>query len=427
MKHKNLNQWLEYLESIHPSEIEMGLGRVNNVAVKMGLIKPAPKVMLVAGTNGKGSTVTYSRYVLAECGFSVGAYMSPHLHKYNERVTINNEMASDADLVESFEAIEEARENITLTYFEFGTLSAFYLFKKHAVDIAVIEVGLGGRLDATNIVDPDVSVVTSIGLDHQDWLGNDISQIAFEKAGVFRSGKAAICGQIDVDSRLIQHALNIDAKLLLKNKDFSINADRQCWYWTGKLANQNGEISEVSFGPMPLPSLPLENAGTALQALICIYPSLNQEQVTAGFSAANLPGRLQKIEQPFRAILDVGHNPQAAQLMAKEASNNTVKGKRYCLLAMLADKDAKAVVAELKKVVDVWHLAGIQGYRGQSADSLQGKVSAMISADKLHLNIADGLDCLVDELTEDDEVLILGSFFTVASAQTWLEGQLKNG
>jgi dihydrofolate synthase/folylpolyglutamate synthase len=427
MKNKNLNQWLEYLESIHPSEIEMGLARVKSVAEKMDLIKPAPKVMLVAGTNGKGSTVTYSRYVLLQCGFSVGTYMSPHLHTYNERVTINNEMASDADLVESFEAIELARGNVTLTYFEFGTLSAFYLFKKYRVDMAVIEVGLGGRLDACNIVDPDVSVVTSIGLDHQDWLGHDISQIAFEKAGVFRTGKAAICGQVDVDKRLVEHALNIGAKLLVKNEDFSIKVDKQHWYWSGKLIDSSGNHKQVSFGPMPLPSLPLENAGTALQALLCIYPELNQQQVSAGFSAASLPGRLQKIEYPFNAILDVGHNPQAAQLMAKEVLNHPIKGKHYCLLAMLADKDAKAVVAELKTVVDVWHLAGIQGYRGQSADTLNGKVSAMISADKLHVNVADGLDSLVNELAEDDEILILGSFFTVASAQKWLEGQAKNG
>jgi dihydrofolate synthase/folylpolyglutamate synthase len=427
MKNKNLNQWLEYLESIHPSEIEMGLARVKSVAEKMDLIKPAPKVMLVAGTNGKGSTVTYSRYVLLQCGFSVGTYMSPHLHTYNERVTINNEMASDADLVESFEAIESARGNVTLTYFEFGTLSAFYLFKKYRVDMAVIEVGLGGRLDACNIVDPDVSVVTSIGLDHQDWLGDDISQIAFEKAGVFRAGKAAICGQVDVDKRLVEHALNIGAKLLVKNEDFSIKVDKQHWYWSGKLIDSGGKEKQVSFGPMPQPSLPLENAGTALQALLCIYPELNQQQVSAGFSAASLPGRMQKIEYPFNAILDVGHNPQAAQLMAKHVLSHPIKGKHYCLLAMLADKDAKAVVAELKTVVDVWHLAGIQGYRGQSADTLNGKVSAMISADKLHVNVADGLDSLVNELTEDDEILILGSFFTVASAQKWLEGQAKNG
>jgi dihydrofolate synthase/folylpolyglutamate synthase len=427
MKNKNLNQWLQYLESVHSSEIEMGLARVKSVAEKMGLIKPAPKVMLVAGTNGKGSTVTFSRYVLLQCGFSVGTYMSPHLHNYNERVTINNEMASDADLVESFEAIELARGNVTLTYFEFGTLSAFYLFKKYKVDMAVIEVGLGGRLDACNIVDPDVSVVTSIGLDHQDWLGDDISQIAFEKAGVFRTGKAAICGQVDVDKRLVEHALNIGAKLLVKNEDFSIKVDNQHWYWSGKVIDSTGNDKDVSFGPMPLPNLPLENAGTALQALLCIYPELNQKQVTAGFSAASLPGRLQKIERPFNAILDVGHNPQAAQLVAKEVLNNPIKGKRYCLLAMLADKDAKAVVTELRAVVDVWHLAGIQGYRGQSADTLNDKVSAMISADKLHLNVAEGLDSLVNQLTEDDEILILGSFFTVASAQKWLEGQVKNG
>ena len=225
MKNKSLNQWLEYLESIHPTEIEMGLNRVRTVAQRMDLIKPASKVMLVAGTNGKGSTVTYCSTILSQCGLLVGSYMSPHLHVYNERVRINNKMASDLDLVESFEAIETARQDITLTYFEFGTLSSLYIFKKYKVDCAVVEVGLGGRLDATNIVDPDVSVVTSVGLDHQDWLGDDLDQIAYEKAGVFRSGKMAVCGEEGVSSRLIEHAESIGANLLIKNTDYSVISD----------------------------------------------------------------------------------------------------------------------------------------------------------------------------------------------------------
>jgi dihydrofolate synthase/folylpolyglutamate synthase len=427
---KNLNTWLEYLEAIHPTEIDMGLARVKSVAEKMDLIKPAAKVILVAGTNGKGSTVTYCRYILAQSGLSVGAYMSPHLHVYNERVTINNQMVSDADLVESFEAIELAREHITLTYFEFGTLSALYLFKKYEVDVAVIEVGLGGRLDATNIVDPDVSVVTSIGLDHQDWLGDDLSQIAFEKAGVFRSGKGAVCGQVNVDRRLIEHAAAIGAKLLVKNRDFHIKVAEQSWTWNGKGADNKGADNkgtnkDICFGPMPLPKLPLENAGTALQALMCIYPELEEKHIVAGFHLAQLPGRLQSINKPFKGVLDVGHNPQAAQLVAKEASHRVISGKRYCLLAMLNDKDALGVVAELKDVVDVWHIAGIQGYRGQSAQGLQDKVSGMIAGAKLHFNVADGLDSLLSELTDGDEVLVLGSFITVANAQKWLEGQLN--
>ena len=418
MKKKNLSQWLEYLESIHPSEIEMGLGRVRSVAETMQLIRPAKKIMLVAGTNGKGSTVTYCRSILSQSGFSVGAYMSPHLHIYNERVMINGEMASDEDLIESFEAIDQARGDVTLTYFEVGTLSALYLFKKHNVDYAVIEVGLGGRLDATNIVDPDVSVVTSIGLDHQDWLGHDIDKIAFEKAGIYRKGRAAVCGQLGVSRGLLDHAKNIGAKLLLKGEDFSLSLSGHTWSWQGK--DTAGE--DVHFNDMPLPNLPLENAATALQALVQIYPDLKQEDIEQGLKRAVLPGRMQLIDHPFKGMLDVGHNPQAARLVAQRCADNPVIGKRYALLAMLDDKDACGVVSELMNVVDEWCLAGISGYRGQSCDQLAKKLQGIVLTHKQYGTIESALENLSATLTDSDEVLIMGSFMTVAAAQDWLKG-----
>ena len=418
MKKKNLSQWLEYLESIHPSEIEMGLGRVNSVAQAMQLIRPAGKVILVAGTNGKGSTVTYCRSILLQAGFSVGSYMSPHLHIYNERVMINGVMASDEDLIESFEVIDQARGDVTLTYFEVGTLSALYLFKKFHVDFAVIEVGLGGRLDATNVVDPDVSVVTSIGLDHQDWLGDDIDKIAFEKAGVYRKDKAAVCGQLNVSKGLVDYAKNIGANLLLRGNDFSLDISDSTWNWRGKSIDQ----TEICFNNMPLPNLPLENAATALQALVQIYPDLKQDQVEQGLKQAMLPGRMQVIETPFNGVLDVGHNPQAAKLVAQRCADASVKGRRYGLLAMLDDKDANGVVSELKDVVDEWCLAGISGYRGQSSDQLAKKLEGLMFTSKQYGTIESALDDLAVTMTADDEVLIMGSFMTVAAAQNWLKG-----
>ena len=418
MKSKSLYQWLEYLESIHPKEIEMGLNRVRTVAQRMDLIKPASKVMLVAGTNGKGSTVTYCSTILSQCGLLVGSYMSPHLHVYNERVRINNKMASDLDLVESFEAIEIARQDITLTYFEFGTLSSLYIFKKYKVDCAVIEVGLGGRLDATNIVDPDVSVVTSVGLDHQDWLGDDLDQIAYEKAGVFRSGKMAVCGEEGVSSRLIEHAESIGANLLIKNTDYSVTSDGSKWSWKGKSLDNK----DVAFDSIDLPNLPLENAGTALQAILAIYPQLTLSQINQGLALAKLPGRMQRFEQPFSGLLDVGHNPQAAKLVATQWKKSPVKGRRFALLAMLSDKDAVNVVSELKDTVDVWHLAGLDGFRGQTVDELNTKVSSIVSIAGLHKGVAEALEYLKNELQDGDEILILGSFITVANAQIWLEG-----
>ena len=417
---KNLSQWLEYLESIHPSEIEMGLERVRSVATAMNLIKPAKKVVLVAGTNGKGSTVTFCSCTLIAAGFSVGTYMSPHLKFYNERVKINNKMVSDEDVIESFEAIEAARGDVSLTYFEFGTLSSFYLFKKFNVDCAVIEVGLGGRLDATNIVEPDVSVVTSVGLDHQDWLGDDLSVIAFEKAGVYRSGKPAICGQVDVSQSLVDHADSIGSVLFQKNQDYSVQvADQE---WSCSVKNSLGGVQK--FTGMPLPNLPLENAGTALQALIQLLPELQQSYVEKGFEMARLPGRMERFDYPFKGVMDVGHNPQASQMLAKNLSLNPVAGKRYGLLAMLSDKDAVGVVDELRDVVDSWCFASINGYRGQTASELQLKVAHLVPDGVLFDSVDQGMEELKKSLSSDDELLVFGSFFTVADAQDWLKGQL---
>ncbi len=420
LEKKSLAQWLTYLESVHPSEIELGLERIKSVAQTLNLLKPAAHSILVAGTNGKGSTVTLCAEILMQADLNVGSYMSPHLEQYNERIKINEKNVSDADLIESFEIIDKARGSISLTYFEVGTLSALYLFKKYKVDVAVIEVGLGGRLDASNIIEPDISAVTSIGLDHQDWLGDDLSVIAFEKAGVFRHQKPAVCGQRNIQATLIAHANNINAPLFIKGEAFDFTVNKTSWNWQGQ--DINGQVIEMS--ELPLSSLPMENAATALQVLMLLKPDLTQIQIEQGIKNAILAGRMQCISVPFNGVLDVGHNPQAAQMLAENLALRPIKGKRYALLAMLDDKDPGGVVKNLTSVIDDWHLAGIEGYRGQPVATLSKKVG--IERAQCHENVPQALDVLLNIINKDDELIILGSFVTISLALNWIKEQ-SNG
>lgn len=417
---KTLEQWLSYLESNHPTEIDMGLDRVLTVAKRMDLLKPTPLVLLVAGTNGKGSTVTITTQALMNSGMTVGSYMSPHLHVYNERVRINNQMVSDELIVESFEAIESARDEISLTYFEVGTLSSLYIFKQQKLDACVLEIGLGGRLDAVNIVEADGAAVTSIGLDHQDWLGDDIAQIAFEKAGVYRRQKPAICGERDPAETLIKHAKTINAPLMLKGQEFDFEVFGDAWNWRG--LDHKGET--IEFNSLPLPSLPVENAATAIQLLLQVKPEITQAIIEKSLKEAQLDGRLQVFNKPFNGLMDVGHNPQAAKMLNHHLSVHPVSGKTYALLAMLQDKDALSVVKEMTQV-DAWNLAGISGYRGQTSRKLQEKVSHQLKVAREFESVAQALDELQKIVTPEDRVVVFGSFITVAQAQSWLTKYLE--
>lgn len=424
---QNLNDWLSHLEAIHATEIDMGLERIRVVAERLGVGRPANIVITVAGTNGKGSTVTTCTSILKEAGLRVGSYMSPHIHHYGERVRINGHPASDGDLCLSFAAVEAARGDISLTYFEFGTLAAMWLFKEQDVDAAVLEVGLGGRLDAVNVVEPDVSVVTSIGLDHQDWLGHDIADIAREKAGVFRGGKPAICGERQPPQSLFDVADGLGASVKLKGRDFDfseqVETDR--WSWTG--IGAQGQT--IQLNNLPIPGLPLENAATALQALHQLDIQLSDDVIRMGLARAQLAGRLQRFSDPINGIMDVGHNPQAAALLKTQLVKRPPKGKRYALLAMLADKDAQGVVTPLLDVVDEWLIAGLDVHRGQAATELFDKVASSVAGTPTHTfeTVAQALDFAVKTMDKDDEVVILGSFFTVANAQTWLAANRLEG
>ncbi|WP_396586700.1 bifunctional tetrahydrofolate synthase/dihydrofolate synthase [Bermanella sp. R86510] len=416
---RSLEQWLQHLESIHPSEIDLGLERIRKVALKLDLLKPAEHVIVVAGTNGKGTTVTTCAQILQCSGRKVGVFTSPHIHHYNERVAINGEVVSDELLIKSFEVVDAARGDITLTYFEVSALSAFYIFKQQNVDAAVLEIGLGGRLDAVNVVEPDVSVVTSIGLDHTDWLGDTLDKIGYEKAGVYRKNKPAICGQVNPPNGLIDHAKQLGAQLLVKGEAFSYDSshinDTGQWSWQGQDTNGNA----IQLEHLPKPKLPLENVATALQTLMSLNIDISQQALKQGIETAYIGGRLEPIDKPFKGLMDVGHNQQAAQFLSQQLP--PIKGRCFAVLAMLADKDPLAVVNALNQQVDTWYFAGLDGYRGQSGQALAAKLAQTKVESNIFDSVAQALDAVVLEADENDFVLIFGSFFTVAQAQAWLE------
>jgi dihydrofolate synthase/folylpolyglutamate synthase len=414
------DQWLAHLESIHPADIEMGLGRVTQVAKNLNLFKPAPLVIVVGGTNGKGTTTALLAQLLAEKGLTSACYNSPHIHQYNERINRRDSASSarlstDKELCLAFTAIEQGRGDVPLTYFEFGTLAALWLIQQWQVDVALLEVGLGGRLDAVNIVDTDLAIVTSVGLDHQDWLGDTLDLIGMEKAGIARANKPLICGQLNAPQGFIDAANNLQAKTLYQGKDFSITAQGCGWL----LVMGDKQII------LPHGHIPYFNIASAIVGLRAINLMPTDRGIQAAVSNTRVVGRLSHYPceyngQAITFILDVAHNAQAAEFLAEQ-----VKTCKVAVLAMLADKDPEAVIAALPQI-KYWQLAGLQGGRGQSSEALHERVKA-IGHDKT-LNCHDtvkhammaSLEAVLDTALEEkgsNEVLIIGSFLTVSAAE----------
>jgi dihydrofolate synthase/folylpolyglutamate synthase len=418
MRFDSLAAWLHWLETLHPSEIDLGLERIGVVAKKMRLTKPAKHVITVAGTNGKGSTVTFLTTILKEAGLNVGAYTSPHLLVYNERVVINGKQVSDKQLCEAFEQVESARGDVSLTYFEFGTLAAFALFEKANLDVAVLEVGLGGRLDAVNLVDADVAVMTTISLDHEAWLGNTREAIGIEKAGIFRKNKPAVCGDIDLPISVVKEARHKAAVLIRRNIDFMVAESTQEWAWQG--VDEDGQV--ITLEQLPLPQLPIDNAATAIQALMCLPFAIPHQAIETGLKNATLMGRYQKIEKEVTHILDVAHNPESALYLAKKLKQDVVEGKTIAVFAMLADKDCTKVVEALKAQVDDWYVAGIDVARGQTASQLQAILKAVnINQVQSFDTIAQAYEAAKKTAGKQDRILVCGSFYTVSAVLAYLD------
>jgi len=397
-----LPMWLDYLTQIHTSAIDLGLDRVQAVASKASLTKPAPTVITVAGTNGKGSTCALMESILLNAGYSVGVYSSPHLIQYNERVRINGVDATDEQHTEAFAFIEQMREDISLSFFEFGTLAALRIFQISHVDVVLLEVGLGGRLDATNVVDHDVSVITSLAVDHVDWLGDDINVIGFEKAGIFRSGKPAICGQPKPPATVAAHSDDIGADFYQVGIQFDYaKVSDSVWRW------QSGPFELTD---LPVPDFPLANAATALMALGCSGLEVSDINIVEGLRNSRLAGRMQVLSQQPTIILDVAHNPHSAAYLTSQITQQYPDRTVHMVIGMLHDKDIAATVEALKPVVAHWYPASLSGDRAATSDELCQHL-----ADE-QAQYPDPISAFEDALTQassEDVIVVAGSFHTV--------------
>ncbi len=411
-----LAQWLERIERQHPRAIDMGLERIAVVAGRMGLSRPARHVVTVGGTNGKGSTVAFIEAIARAAGLSVGAYTSPHLRAYNERVRINGVDASDDELVQALEAVEAARGGTTLTYFEHGTLAALWLFERAGLDLAILEVGLGGRLDATNIVDPDVAVVTTVDLDHQAWLGGDRERIGREKAGIARAWTPLVIGDDDPPSSVLRHAYAVGASAIRVGCDFFFSPPPDGgthWSW-----REVGCELELPLPPLAAP-VQLRNAAVAIAAVRALDVPVSARHFEQGVATASLSGRLQRFERDgIEVMVDVGHNPQAARALAEYLAAGGPGGRVHAVYAALDDKDAPGVVEALAAQVGHWYLAGSSdaGPRGQGADALADRLAGTVAGRApRHDTVADALDAALAAAVPGDRVLVFGSFHAAAA------------
>ena len=403
----------------------MGLERVGEVKKRMGL-QPLCPVVVVAGTNGKGSVCAYLSQIYTQAGFKVGTLTSPHLLRYNERIAVNTRPVEDAVIVASFERIEAARAGISLTYFEFNTLAAVDIFIREKVDVMVLEVGLGGRLDAVNVFDADCAVVTSVDLDHQAFLGDTVEQVAFEKAGVFRSGKPAICGQTPPPESLRRHAGEIGAELLLIKRDFDFSTLENV-QWSYRYHPQNSDGRTRNRNALPFPALrgayQLSNAACALTVLECLGDRLPVDiaAIKRGLLLVENPGRFQVLPGRPLTVLDVGHNPHAARALRRSLINLMFAEKRTAVFSILADKDIDGVLDIVKDQFDEWHIAPLDVPRGMSAEALVRKLSEHgIENVKVFENIEKAYRAALEKAGENDRIVVFGSFHTVAAVMAAL-------
>jgi len=422
MRYKNLQDWLSWQESLNPKEIDLGLDRVSRVLKSLDFSADffCP-VITVAGTNGKGSTVAFVESILHQSDITVGCYTSPHLFKYNERIRINQQPVSDDVLCEAFDVIDQARGDIALTYFEFGTLASFVIFKKYNVDVAVLEVGLGGRLDAVNVIDADVSVITSVDIDHVDWLGNDIEIIAREKAGIMRDGKPTVVSIVNPPQSLLDYANENNVKVVRLGHDYLFqNLSNNNW----QLKIPNLPLFDLHLTDLPVPSLKggfqLQNASAAIMAisLLELAKKPQLESIANGLQLVRLAGRYEQISDRPQVIVDVAHNEQSAAMLRDVLDENPVSGKTIAVVAMLADKAIAEVLAAVQPKIDQWVSAGLSGSRAMSSKNMAQAVRSVHTDVKLSIceNVNDACIKARTLATENDRIIVFGSFHTVSEA-----------
>ncbi|MFO0512929.1 MAG: bifunctional folylpolyglutamate synthase/dihydrofolate synthase [Gammaproteobacteria bacterium] len=446
---RTLDDWLAYQQAQHPRDIDLGLDRVGAVARRLGLLPWAPPTVIVGGTNGKGSTTAFLTALGRAAGLRTGTYNSPHLQRYNERVSVDGEPVDDATLVDAFERIEAVRDGVPLTFFEYGTRAALLAFRAHGCGFVVLEVGLGGRLDATNIVDADVAVLCSVGLDHTDWLGPTREHIGREKAGIFRAGRPVVLGSADMPQSVGEALAALGCEALWPGRDFHVepiepsgSAGQGRWRWRGSGASLAG----LTVHDLPAPVLPgpiqYHNAAAAIAAftVLCrrraeladMLPPASAaaadaaaaEPVATALRIARLRGRFQRIaEWPAGGpewILDVAHNAEAAQVLAQALTAQPAAGRTYAVAGILQDKDAAAIGTALQAVIDGWVLVGLPGDRGGDPEALRRRLPESCRSLALAPDVEHGCGAALALAQRGDRIVVLGSFLTVGPALDWL-------
>ena len=421
---RSLDQWLAYQAQVHPQAIDLGLERLRVVLERLEWRQPTVPVITVAGTNGKGSVSAYCAAILGAAGYKVGTFTSPHLRDYRERILIHDRLAHAEELVAAFEKIEAARGSVSLTFFEFNALAALLIFEAAKLDAWVLEIGMGGRLDAVNVVDPDVALVTSIGLDHQDYLGDTLEAIAREKAGIFRAGKTAVIGGREPSLVLESVARGLNAPLKRLAIEYNYVLDGAGWRYRG---------THWDLPHLPAPALKgdiqFTNAATALAALEEISPRLNipAGAVARGLTGVRLVGRFQSISPGVGSpawVLDVAHNPDAARVLARNLNANPIPGKTLAVCGILADKDAAEIVSMLERSIDSWWCASVDGARGRSGQALADVVRQEVQTPVIAVdNVASACAAAASVAGPQDRIVVFGSFHTVGPAMDWLESR----
>ena len=406
---RTLDDWLEYIGRQHSRAIAMGLDRVSSVLNRMNLKIQQP-VITVGGTNGKGSTCAMLESILRSAGYRTGLYSSPHLVRYNERVLIEGDECDDQPLCEAFAAVEAARGDTPLTYFEFGTLAALWMFQEAKIEAAVLEVGLGGRLDAVNAIDADCAVLTSVGIDHVDYLGPDRESIGGEKAGIFRAGRPAVIAEPDPP----RSVLEAPGEKLFIGRDFSYTSEGMQWTYTGPKGKRAGLAYPALRG-----AIQLRNASAALCALDALQLPIAMQEIRHGLAEVSLAGRFQVLPGRPQVILDVAHNPQAAHTLAENLATSGFAPETYAVCGMLRDKDIDGVLRELAPRVTRWHFATLPGPRGATASELAARLEKA-SVGKFE-SPAAALAAALGSASENDKIVVFGSFLTVGEVIAWLK------
>ncbi|OUS29139.1 hypothetical protein A9Q98_06665 [Thalassotalea sp. 42_200_T64] len=408
----SLDEWLFYLESIHATEIDMGLARISVVAKRLNISLNTSTVITVGGTNGKGTTCAFLENALISDGHSVAVYSSPHIEKFNERLRINHQLIDDQSLIDAFVRIEESRAEISLSYYEYTTLAALLIAEYRQPDFVILEVGLGGRLDATNLIDSDIAVITSIDIDHQVFLGNTREAIGFEKAGIFRSGRPAIIGDLQVPDSVTEYCQQIQCVPIVRKQHFDILSEGldRSWGW---------QCPGFVLSNLPPTFIPRDNVATALMVLKQLNVELTTKKVSRWILTTKLEGRTEVVKQQPMVVLDVAHNPHAARYLSKYVSANA-KGDVFAVAAMLADKDIQGTLTAMFDCVDHWYVASLNNSRGAKKEKLSEILKDANIICNSFDNVVDGYRIALENANNNDMIIIFGSFFTVAEFKSLL-------